>query len=248
MGIHRRIPAERVSNAENVSIWWRHHVLSYFLNYFTSHVIKGIKNGGDQRHLGLCLGYVSDQGTTLRALIPTIHDILPTQATILNPFSNHYCFTFCEDTQIARFMGANMGPTWVLSAPCGPHVGPINHALRVKIHIPEYSDYPTNAVETSMKNTRLVERINGWSLIIDQILTHLSAAHCCDEIISTETHCVDSLTPVRYEWTSSSVIIEPVLVIDDDASTGSYWWLINVGSCNCLVPSGNKPLPELMLI
>ena len=26
--------------------------------------------------------------------------------------------------------GANMGPTWVLSAPGGPHVGPINLAIR----------------------------------------------------------------------------------------------------------------------
>ena len=26
--------------------------------------------------------------------------------------------------------GANMGPTWVLSAPDGPHVGPINLAIR----------------------------------------------------------------------------------------------------------------------
>ena len=26
--------------------------------------------------------------------------------------------------------GANIGPTWVLSAPCGPHVGPMNLAIR----------------------------------------------------------------------------------------------------------------------
>ena len=25
--------------------------------------------------------------------------------------------------------GANMGPTWVLSSPCGPHVGPVNLAI-----------------------------------------------------------------------------------------------------------------------
>ena len=29
--------------------------------------------------------------------------------------------------------------------------------------------------------------------------------------------------------------------------TGSYWWWINVGSGNGLVPLGNKPLPEPML-
>ena len=26
--------------------------------------------------------------------------------------------------------GANMGLTWVLSAPDGPHVGPMNHAIK----------------------------------------------------------------------------------------------------------------------
>ena len=49
---------------------------------------------GDQRHLGLCLGFVpalaygscrvSDQGTTLRA-----SDLHNARATILNPFNNH---------------------------------------------------------------------------------------------------------------------------------------------------------------
>ena len=31
----------------------------------------------------------------------------------------------------SKVHGANMGPTWVLSAPDGPHVGPINFAIRV---------------------------------------------------------------------------------------------------------------------
>ena len=30
-------------------------------------------------------------------------------------------------------------------------------------------------------------------------------------------------------------------------TTRSHWWLINTGSGNGLVPSGNKPLPELIL-
>ena len=29
----------------------------------------------------------------------------------------------------SKVHGANMGPTWVLSAPCGPHVGPMNLAI-----------------------------------------------------------------------------------------------------------------------
>ena len=31
----------------------------------------------------------------------------------------------------SKVHGANMGPTWVLSAPDGPHVGPMNIAIRV---------------------------------------------------------------------------------------------------------------------
>ena len=30
-------------------------------------------------------------------------------------------------------------------------------------------------------------------------------------------------------------------------ATGPYWWLINIGSRNGLVPSGDKPLPEPVL-
>ena len=33
----------------------------------------------------------------------------------------------------SKVPGANMGPTWVLSAPDGPHVGPMNLAIRVSI-------------------------------------------------------------------------------------------------------------------
>ena len=38
---------------------------------------------------------------------------------------------YCPDS---KFHGANLGPTWVLSAPDGPHVGPMNLAIRVVYH------------------------------------------------------------------------------------------------------------------
>ena len=34
----------------------------------------------------------------------------------------------------SKIHGANMGPTWVLSAPDGPHVGPMNFAIWVMIN------------------------------------------------------------------------------------------------------------------
>ena len=41
-------------------------------------------------------------------------------------------------TPDSKVHGANMGPTWVLSAPDGPHVGPMNFALR---DIPAFGIY-----------------------------------------------------------------------------------------------------------
>ena len=45
------------------------------------------------------------------------------QLTLIN---QHRCR--CPDSKVH---GANMGPNWVLSAPDGPHVGPMNLAIRV---------------------------------------------------------------------------------------------------------------------
>ena len=46
-----------------------------------------------------------------------------------------YCLLFsCCITNVypdSKVHGANMGPTWVLSAPDGPHVAPMNLAIRV---------------------------------------------------------------------------------------------------------------------
>ena len=38
----------------------------------------------------------------------------------------------CSRFPDSKVHGANMGPTWVLSAPVGPHVGPMNLAIRVR--------------------------------------------------------------------------------------------------------------------
>ena len=37
------------------------------------------------------------------------------------------CYGYIPDSKVH---GANMGPTWVLSAPDGPHVGPMNLAIK----------------------------------------------------------------------------------------------------------------------
>ena len=46
-------------------------------------------------------------------------------------FNFHQLQVSCiEVTQIVKVYGANIGPTWVFSAPDGPHVGPMNFAIR----------------------------------------------------------------------------------------------------------------------
>ena len=73
-------------------------------------------------------------------LSPTITNDDPVQWNINTPPSLNeltgYCFCADLDISSEQFLdskvhGANMGPTWVLSAPDGPHVGPMNLAIRV---------------------------------------------------------------------------------------------------------------------
>ena len=45
----------------------------------------------------------------------------------------------------SEIYGANMGPTWVLQAPGGPHVGPINPAIRVSMYQRNRSTSETRA-------------------------------------------------------------------------------------------------------
>ena len=53
----------------------------------------------------------------------------------------------------SKVHGANMGPTCVLSAPDGPHVGPMNLAIRVPVHIDLYSE--TVVLVASVANNKV---------------------------------------------------------------------------------------------
>ena len=43
---------------------------------------------------------------------------------------DEHCFSQSLQIPDSKVHGANMGPIWVLSAPDGPHVGPMNLAIR----------------------------------------------------------------------------------------------------------------------
>ena len=94
----------------------------------------------------------------------------------------------------SKVLGANMGPTWVLSAPDGPRVGPMNLAIRV---------------------TKGSLDINVWCL------NHLCTCSCwwpanfryddiwgrvmCDKQVCRKGHCPESLT-VRIHWCRNKMV------------------------------------------
>ena len=49
----------------------------------------------------------------------------------------YQCLSWSWRFPDSKIHGANMGPTWVLSAPDGPHVGPMNLAIRVVTWFPD---------------------------------------------------------------------------------------------------------------
>ena len=51
--------------------------------------------------------------------------------TTTNKIIKALCYwSFASNSQDSKVNGANMGLTWILSAPDGPHVGPMNLAIR----------------------------------------------------------------------------------------------------------------------
>ena len=93
-------------------------------------------------------------------------DIIHIFATISKNMHNLLMGCYCERWAMvlktmalsypdSKVHGANMGPTWVLSSPDGPHVGPMNLAIRVVFL--QYSNLSTRrATLTSWQNTELI--------------------------------------------------------------------------------------------
>ena len=79
----------------------------------------------------------------------------------------------------SKVHGANMGPTWVLSAPDGPHVGPMNLAIRDSIADPSHcicQQRMYNLVKTHLYSLRSVDfqtcHVNINSISIDFMSLH----------------------------------------------------------------------------
>ena len=75
-------------------------------------------------------------------------------------------------------------------------------------------------------------------------------------MITFNVNTLNSLASGKFEWNYRHVVFKQILVIDGWGIfceialmnvTGLHWQLVNIGSGNGLVPSGNKPLPEPMM-
>ena len=63
-------------------------------------------------------------------------------------------FLKMNDEPDSKVHGANMGPTWVLSAPDGPHFGPRNVAIRGEL----YKSQGTISADSSDVETGLLQK------------------------------------------------------------------------------------------
>ena len=118
-------PTQKASNAENVSNWWCHHL---FINW-----IK-------ERHQ-LKYYFEFNPQTAGNARVRTQHC--------------GYWFFGAKAAPDSKVHGAIMGPTWVLSAPDGPHVCPINLAIWV-------SQYWTSFILKCSDWITLKDEIKFW--------------------------------------------------------------------------------------
>ena len=94
------------------------------------------------RHMIVTASQITNHSTVCQQLIKAynkgncFHVIMPSNTSLLFRIVVPCC-TWKSEQAIqdvfpdSKVHGANMGPIWVLSAPDGPHVGPMNLAIRV---------------------------------------------------------------------------------------------------------------------
>ena len=89
---------------------------------------------------------------------------------LLPHFSNNSLWHSNPDSKVH---GANMGPTWVLSSPGGPHVGPMKIAIR-ECHV-VFSISANSRLDTGLWcRTTTGHYLNQWWLIIIWLLRNIN--------------------------------------------------------------------------
>ena len=128
------------------------------------------------------------------------------------------CFESVPDSKVH---GANMGLTWDLSAPDGPHVGPTNLAVRgIK-----WCHITYNMAGTMVKNQSDFQFTNNTTCLPLAGKVGLSVTRVCEK-----TYNYDNWTALYY--TLKKQVSNITLLSNDARVVHSYWWL------NSSFPSG----------
>ena len=126
----------------------------------------------------------------------------------------------------SKVHGANMGPTWVLSAPDGPHVGPVNLAIR------EAFEWSTLSSVKTRKAARLewgVHQVHCDTVCggIDKSNNHISGWHLRCAFYTSNTICNDEIKASLIHQINSRVT--SYLRLHDAPVMSLQWWLIWIG-------------------
>ena len=100
------------------------------------------------------------------------------------PYKNNTYSNLSAVIPDSKVYGANMGPTWVLSAPDGPHVGPMNFAIRDTYQC-RPRGFPQSAVHWEFVHCPLCGRIYTCThaSVLWQLTRHSMSEEKCVEIL-----------------------------------------------------------------
>ena len=93
----------------------------------------------------------------------------------------------------SKVQWANMGPTWVLSAPGGPHVGPMNLAIRVSIGVSYHNPHLCGADSWDASSWKSIERFRNPTITDTIGLVKGSDVinYCVDVLSLRFTNCLN---------------------------------------------------------
>ena len=150
--------SQMASNAENVSIWWRHHGIftcSPVSQEITVDISTYSQNWGMLLITHARLQWRLRLGIIQHKLIKIINNpCLSVNITVFEK-KGARCSPY-KDTD-RKVDGVSMGPTWGRQDPCGSHVGPMNLAIwEYKKTYSAYHYFMTYLKQWQMSHTYLV--------------------------------------------------------------------------------------------
>ena len=144
-------------------------------------------------------------------------------ATVKKHFTSNFCeiWVWMSETPDSKVHVANMGSTWVLSAPGGPHVGPMNLAIRDPLQSPHSLDLSKD-ISYLLSTHTTIKLINFTSTKWQQNLASWQLSFFYD---ATNNNKVGIMTTLGFQW--SPVIqygsrTNGDLIVDGDLIWGCF--------------------------